>query len=327
MKDVVPSPAAEVPVNTKITATGHYDLTNEEYHGDCCDGPSLSASSIKQLVSDPSEYWLNSPLNPDRVKPKENKAFNVGTAAHTMVLEPELLGETISVIPNDILASNGALSTKAAKAFVAEQTDLGRTVIKESEWQAVCDMADAISANQVVMRAMAGTLNEQSLIVKDEEAGIYIKSRPDQMPQESGRFIVDLKTTDRTGIDAWERSSMVDLRYDIQGGLMLWSLEKVLGIKPAGVMYVVVCKEPPHRVAVRTLRIASDTGRALLDNGWLDVKQGVATFLECWETGVWPSPWDSVTDIIPPDWHMRRIEKRLENTSLVSPFASSEVEP
>lgn len=327
MKDVVPVPAGKAPAKAKITATGHYDLTNEEYHGDCCDGPSLSASSIKQLVSDPAEYWLNSPLNPNRKKPKENKAFNVGTAAHTMVLEPELLGETISVIPNDILASNGALSTKAAKAFVAEQTELGRTVIKEDEWQAVCDMADAISDNQVVMRAMAGTLNEQSLIVRDDEAGVYIKSRPDQMPQDNGRFIVDLKTTDRTGIDAWEKSSMVDLRYDIQGALMIWSLEKVLGVKAAGVMYVVVCKEPPHRVAVRTLRPACPSGRVLLDHGWLDVKAGVATFAECFATGVWPSPWDSVRDISVPDWALRNAEKRLEGNPYSSPFASMEVEP
>lgn len=325
MKDVIEHPGAEAPAKPKISATGHYDLTNEEYHGDCCDGPSLSASSIKQLISDPSEYWLHSPLNPNRAPQKVNKAFNVGTAAHTMVLEPDLLAETIAVIPNDMLASNGALSTKAAKAFMAEQTELGRTVIKEDEWKAVCDMADAIRSNSVVMRAMAGTLNEQSLIVKDEEAGIYIKSRPDQMPQESGRFIVDLKTTDRENIGAWERTSMLDLRYDIQGAMMMWALEKVLGIKAAGVMYVVVCKQPPYRVAVRTLRASSYTGRALLDHGWLDIKQGVSTFLECWQTGVWPSPWDTVSDILPPDWYQRQVEKRLEESNYVSPF--SEIEP
>lgn len=303
-----------------ITATGHYDLTNEEYHGNCCAGPSLSNSSIKALLADPSEYWRESPLNPQRVEREQKKAFNVGTTAHTMVLEPELVQETIAVIPNDMLASNGALSTKAAKTFLAEQTKLGRTVVKQAEWEAVCDMADEIRSNEVIMRALSGGLPEQSLIVKDEETGIFLKSRPDYMPTEDGRFIVDLKTTDRPMIGDWERTATVDLRYDMQAAMMLWATELVTGIRPAGVMFVVSCKQAPYRVAVRTIRPNSDTGRALLDAGWDDIRKGVNIFAECWDSQRWPSPWDSISDVTAPEWRMRQIEKQLEASSTSSPF-------
>lgn len=305
----------------KIEASGHYDLPNEVYHGDCCAGPSLSSTTIKQLLRDPADFWRESALNPDRVEREHKQAFNVGTAAHTMVLEPDLLADTIAVVPSEMLASNGALSTKAAKQFVADQTDLGRTVVKPDEWEAVCSMADAIRSHPVAMRAIRGGVIEQSLIVHDEDAGLFIKSRPDVMPVENGRFIVDLKTSALTDIDRWEKTALLDLGYGVQAALMMWALEKVTGVRAAGVMFVVVCKEAPHRVAIRTIRPDTESGRAILDNAWLDIRRAIAIFRECWASGEWPSKWDSVTDITPPDWHLRQIEKRLESEGYNSPFA------
>lgn len=306
----------------KITETGYYELSNEDYHGDCCAGPSISASSVKAILADPSEYWRTSPFNPDYKKPETKKQFSVGTTAHTMLLEPELIEDTIAVVPNDMLSSNGALSTKAAKAFVAEQEAAGRTVVKEAEWLAVCNMVEAVQDNDVAMRAIEDGLIEKSLIVKDEETGIFLKARPDVMPQESGRFIVDLKSCGRAEIAAWEKAASVDLRYDIQGAMMMNHTREVYNVEPAGVMYVVVCTEEPNRVAIRTIRPNTEVGLSMLDNGWLDIQKAKRIFAECLETGQWPSPWDKIADLVPPDWRLRQIEKRLQEESYSSRFAA-----
>ena len=303
----------EAVATPKISATGHYALSNEEYHGDCCDGPSISASSIKAILADPSEYWRFSPLNPDREAPKEKAAYNIGTALHTLVLEPEMAGETISVIPADHLASNGALTTNKAKAFVDAQRAAGRITLKPDEWETACVMAERVHNNELVARALRGGLVEQSLIVKDEATGIYLKSRPDHMPVENKRFILDLKTTDREEIGSWERTAIEDLNYHVQAGLSLWALQQVSGITAAGVLYVVVCKKPPHRVAVRMIRAQSETGADLLDAGWLDIEAALRIFAVCWETGDWPSPWDKVSDLQPSDWTMRTLRGRVQD--------------
>lgn len=303
-------------IETRIAEAGVYDMDMDVYHGDCCTGPSLSSSSIKQLLADPSEYWRKSPMNPDRVKEEKTKRhFNIGTSAHLLLLEPETVNGLISVIPTELLASNGALSTKAAKEFKAEQEEAGRTVITEAEWQMVCDMADELADNSFVTRALAEVDIEKSLIWPDEETGVWLKARPDAMPRESGRYIVDYKTTDFADIASWEKQSTADVRLDIQAAFQMWGVKAAADIEARGVLYVVQSKKPPHRVALRFIHPRS----LLHDAGRVDLRRGINIFAECWAQGSWPSPWDEVKELTPPDWRMRQIEKHLENVEYSFP--------
>lgn len=298
-------------IETKITKAGVYDMDMDVYHGDCCDGPSISNSSIKQLLADPAEYWRKSPMNPNRVKEASKRHFNIGTSAHLFLLEPDTINDIVSVIPTEMLASNGALSTKAAKAFKAEQEELGRTVITEAEWQMVCDMADVLAENDYVTRALTDMDVEKSLIWPDEETGVYLKTRPDAMPRESGRYIVDYKTTDFELISAWEKQATADVRLDIQAAMQMWGTKACADIEASGVLYVVQSKKPPHRVALRFI-----TPRSLLhDAGRVDLREGINIFAQCWANGDWPSPWDEIKELTPPDWRIRQIERHLEDAS------------
>lgn len=297
----------DVPPITGISETGLYDLEMDVYHGDCCAGPSISSSGLKQILIDPAVYWDTSALNPAARKVEAKRHFNIGTSAHLFLLEPHLIKEQISVIPSDMLASNGALSTKAAKAFVADQTELGRTVIKEEEWDMVCDMADRLSENETVSRALTDVVVEQSIILKDPNTGVFLKSRPDVMPTQSGRWIVDYKTTDYDDIRAWERQSTADVRLDVQAALQIWAVKEAAGIDPQGVMYVVQSKKPPHRVAIRVIRPGTD----LFNMGRVDLRRAINKFHACITTGQWPSEWDKVCDVTPPDFRLRQIEREL----------------
>lgn len=302
-------------IEEKIAKAGVYDIPMEVYHGDCCVGPSISNSGIKQILADPAEYWRKSALNPDRVKGESKRHFNIGTSAHLLFLEPDTVNGLVSVVPSDILASNGAMSTKAAKEFKAKQEELGRTVITENEWNMVCDMADVLADNEIVARALAETDIEQSLFWRDEETGVWLKTRPDTMPRESGRYIVDYKTTDFEDIASWERQATADTRLDIQAASQLWGCKAAAGIEAKGVLYIVQSKKPPHRVALRFVH----AGSLLHEIGRVDLRTGINSFAHCWETGEWPSPWDDVKELNPPDWRMRQIERQLEEGSINTP--------
>jgi len=277
-------------IEEKIAEAGVYDIPMEVYHGDCCVGPSISNSGIKQILADPAEYWRKSALNPDRVEQETKRHFNIGTSAHLLFLEPDTVNGLVSVVPSDILASNGAMSTKAAKEFKAKQEELGRTVITENEWK-------------------------QSLFWQDEETGVWLKTRPDTMPRESGRYIVDYKTTDFEDIASWERQATADTRLDIQAASQLWGCKAAAQIEAKGVLYIVQSKKPPHRVALRFIH----AGSLLHEIGRVDLRTGINSFAQCWETGEWPSPWDDVKELSPPDWRMRQIERQLEEGSINTP--------
>ena len=62
--------------------TVKFDMTNEEYHLD----PALSASGTKTIA-------MHDLATFKYAERKESTAFDVGTATHTFVLQPELSGE------------------------------------------------------------------------------------------------------------------------------------------------------------------------------------------------------------------------------------------
>lgn len=70
-----------------ITKTGEYHLPSADYHADPCKTPSLSASLADTILSGtPRHAWLESPrLNPDH-EPVEKRAFDIGSAAHEVLL-------------------------------------------------------------------------------------------------------------------------------------------------------------------------------------------------------------------------------------------------
>jgi hypothetical protein len=310
---------------------GVYDgLPNEVYHGDCCAGPSISSTGIRICAKDPFLYWQTSPLNPDVERKKlEEEAkrieagmppppaskftrFATGSAAHLMLLEPELVSQGIAVVPEEMLASNGALSTNAAKAFVKEQAEAGRVVLKPEEWDRICDMADALGSNPRVMKLLEGGTVEQSHIWQDPETGVYLKSRPDVMPKAGGEWIVDYKTTDRDDIEAWERAATCDHRLDMQAALQMAGAYEACGLEARGVVYIV-----QH---VKTARIAiryfdRDGHADIINVARLDLRKGINAFAHCWEYGDWLGPWEFEGGITAPDFRARQIERQLEDAS------------
>lgn len=310
---------------------GIYDgLPNEVYHDDCCEGPSVSSTGIRDCAKDPFLYWQTSPLNPEyarkqaEAKRKAAEAgappppaskftrFATGSAAHLMLLEPELVSQGIAVVPEDMLASNGALSTKAARAFVQKQAEAGRVVLKPEEWDRICDMADALGSNPRVMKLLEGGAVEQSHIWQDPETGVYLKSRPDVMPAPGNPWIVDYKTTDRDDIEAWERASTCDHRLDMQAALQMAGAYEACGMEAQGVVYVVQ-NVKTGRIALRWFD--KDDHSDILNVARLDLRKGINAFAHCWKYDDWLGPWEIDSGITAPDFRARQIERQLEDTS------------
>lgn len=74
----------------------YFGLPEDEYHAD----PSLSSSGIKLLLSDPEEFWDQSPWNPHRPPREEKDCLARGSLWHCRILEPENFERKYAIAPH-----------------------------------------------------------------------------------------------------------------------------------------------------------------------------------------------------------------------------------
>jgi hypothetical protein len=102
------------------------------------------------LVGDvPALYWSRSPFNPAALRRKNQKEFDIGTAAHVAVLEPDLYSELVVHVPLDTYHKAEAREMRDA-AWIA-----GQTPLKPSEIAIVDGVRDAIQHRPDVARLLS----------------------------------------------------------------------------------------------------------------------------------------------------------------------------
>ncbi len=236
------------------------------------------------------EYWVESPLNPNRLEVEEKEVFAIGRAAHHVFLGEEDFDLHFSVRPDEW----DSWRTKDAKAWRVDETARGKTVLDPGQieqirgmagllpWQK--DLEDSGLKNSAMVRG--GILNgkiEHSVVWKDPETGIWIKSRPDAIPEDDG-VNADLKTTVAVDYESLRRSAMDNLRYDMQAALARMGMRQVCGIDLTNFALVFVMKKPPHAVRIVEIKTAA------MDEAEKDIRTALRVFAHCLEKKRWPGP-------------------------------------
>ena len=298
------------PPEGKIAVPGAYDLTNAEYHGDVCDGPSISGSGIVKIIEDgPAVYWWDSPMNPNAAPREPAPHFDFGTAAHTLLLEPEKVHKNICIMPSTVLSADGGIRSKEAKDMAESARAKGLTVLKPDDWQKITDMRDALARHPFVPQFLTQGMAEVSVIFRDPVTNVWIKTRPDWLPSASGAYLCDLKTT--ADLKSFERGAFLDWRYDLKASLMMWGAREVLGLDPKGVLHIVQEKKAPYRVAALALTVTNDDTRSILMRARMQARRGIDLFAHCLETGVWPTGYEQPREMEAPGWHRAEIDREL----------------
>jgi hypothetical protein len=270
-------------------------MPDEEYHG----GQELSHTGMKHLERSPKHYreYLA-----HRV---EKPAFDFGTAVHAKVLG---VGTDIVQIPEDMLASNGAASTKAAKEFIEQARADGLVPLKRDVVERVTNTANAVLANPKAasLFALSGD-SEVSGFTTDPGCGVRLRIRVDRLATtRSGRLLpIDLKTT--TDVRRHKlRYVIEDLAYDIQAATYRHVLELLTGEEPAPMQLVFVESEPPHEV-----RVVQLAHHDWIDGGNAKMRRAIETYARCLRTGTWPGDDDApgeIEAIIPRPFYLADIE-------------------
>nr|BDD45322.1 hypothetical protein 41 [bacterium] len=271
----------------KKTKPGIYnDLSNQAYHAD----PAIGSSGLRDFIKLPALYHWNyiSPDNPGRVS---TPAQEMGSAAHTVVLEPEKFDELYMVAPEEARDRR----SKAWTETYNQAFDAGKTPILFKEYQKLMEMVEAFRSHPLATKMVVGGVAEQSHFAKDPTTGIIMKARPDYLI--AGEYMIDYKTTGiDLGVTNFSRHEF-NMERHIQAAHHKAVVELTTGQKIKEVLHIAQMQKPPYfirifRIPEDWLEFGEDTRRTGLDN-----------FAHCLKNKDFPAyPVNEIEDLILPNW-------------------------
>jgi exodeoxyribonuclease VIII len=219
---------------------GVYDITNEQYHA----SEGISRSKLMLLDKSPYHFWYET-LSGLAVKTEATPAMNIGSAFHTMLLEPAKFQMEFAVMPSVDRRTKGGKEMYEEFLIHAE----GKIILTVEQFSKVSKMVDLISKHEIVTTLLDEAVYEQSIYWTDKETGLQFKTRPDIW---SSKMVVDLKTTNNASAYSFMRSAL-DYGYYLQAG-MAHEACKALD-KPFDMFVILACeKEAPHVPAIYIMK-------------------------------------------------------------------------
>lgn len=265
-----------------ITEPGIYaDISLADYHGrpDLFDAPSISKSSLKWLLpthgGSPKAFWGRWHLNPNRITPKTTDALDFGKATHARLLGDEDFVAGYAVRPKEFSDYKSA----ASRAWRDAAREAGRTVITQEQFDRIGLIYEDARRHPLVADGILNGRAERTLAWKDPETGIWLRARPDVIPDADG-FYADLKTASSFDEDFLERQ-VFDACYYLQAA-MTRMVCRGLGLRfESFVLVYVLNDDVPDTTHV-------EVDEFDIDRGERAVRWCLQTIRRCLDSGEWP---------------------------------------
>jgi len=239
---------------------GIHQLTAAQYHADQAPAPSLSNSLIKTLLGKSALHarLAHPRLNPN-YRPYESDRFDLGTAAHAMLLEGQ---DNILVVDADDWRS------KAAKEQRDNARASGITALLRRQYDDAKAMVSVARefADKYLPGAFAAGKPEQAMLW--QFGPVWCRGLVDHLSDDRS-LIIDYKTTSASSPQDWMRSSMIPFGYDTQEMWYRTGVTVITGRQPDFVFlvqedsapyscYLVECAESMRELAGRKIARAVD---------------------------------------------------------------------
>jgi hypothetical protein len=302
-----------------VTQNGAYRMSMNLYHSQrVCDGPSISSSGIRKIVAEsPWHFWSQWEGNPDRYEDaEESAALILGKAAHALILGDEVFDDHFVYVPDSAPRRPTATQIKAYErtgkwsdaaidgaTFWAEfdERAKGRLELTEAQAKHIVKMAENIRKSPEAQAALIGGMTEVSMIWQDEITGVWLKARPDVIP-DNGADFGDLKTfaPRSKSIQRAVHQAITDNGYALQMALAIMGAEVVFGMTASECVLVMAQSNPPYTVTPVKL------DQEALYWARVQVRHGIDTFARCLESNHWPMPVEGIMTYTLPDSLLHR---------------------
>jgi len=196
-------------------------MNNKEYHA----SPAVSNSKLSRFLESPR--LMNTPR-------KKTPSFRWGSLVHTIILEPELIGQEWAVMPEGLDKGKGA----KAREEEFEMASLGKEIVSHDEFTQLTAIAAAVQQDPEAASLLAGDgVNESSYFWQDPVTGIQMRCRPDRYRDDG--LLVDIKTTPSIEHFAFRRSCW-EFGYDRQAALYIDGIQAMTSRKPIGFAFIAI---------------------------------------------------------------------------------------
>jgi hypothetical protein len=252
-------------------ADGLHDITSEQYHGS--DG--VSRSQLLDMNTSPFHYWYKHVSG--AAEPfKTTNDMAIGSALHTLVLEPHLFNKQFAITPTCDRRTKEGKSTYNNFLLLSE----GKTLLSEDDYFIVRTMAINVMNDELAGKLLGNAANkfEQSIYWTDANTGLQFKARPDVWRNNA---ILDLKTTKNASFHAF-RSSAIQYGYYLQAAMCKLAVESI-GESYGDFVIIAVEKTAPFALGLYT--ISEDA----INYGLAQFKRLSQDLAACINRNAWPS--------------------------------------
>lgn len=267
-----------------------HDMPDETYHT----RPELSSTGARSLLPEfkgsPAKFqW-------DRQHPRTTRAFDIGHAVHAKVLGT---GLQAIAYPDEVLASNGAASTTAAKEWAAEMRDAGFVPMKSVEVNVIRKVTEAVLENPEARHILETHPHRETSIFSTSPEGVAVRARYDIYGDTTA---ADLKTTTDASPRGFLRH-VTEYGYHVQEAWYRDAHRFETGVELDTFKFIAVETSGPYQVAVYDL---DDMFREI---GATLARQARDTYTECVATDQWPGIVGET--LTPPNWMLYEHEQEM----------------
>lgn len=251
-------------------------MDNQDYHKDTTH---LSKSKLDIIHESPYTYW-DTYLNP--IKPWEDKdteATLLGSAMHTMVLEPEKF-DSQYLKPKNKIDRRTSVGKMEWVTLTQQAEEERKKIISIEIYDKVSFMRDAARSHPVIKSLLdAPGVVEHIYKWTDPETGLPCKARADKITNDL--FIIDLKSA-RSIFPVWFSKACDERRYHVQDAFYSDGFYHAYNKQVQGFIFIAISSEPPFMVKAYVLDAESkNLGRAAYSIDLITAKA-------CIESGNWP---------------------------------------
>jgi hypothetical protein len=282
---------------------GSYKLSFEEYLADPCPEPSLSRGTIIDLLDCPQRAFFNHPrLNPQPPEEKEDGKFDIGKAAHDLLLEG---GDKIFVV-----TGFDDWRKKEAQQVRLEARAAGKTPLLTKQYEQVVPMVE--TAKSAIGRCEElGIVNLQFqgdselTYIWQESNGIWCRIRPDWIKKDRS-LMLDYKTTGTSVNPDYFSGHINKMGYGIQEVFYkrgVKAVEKLAAYSPVPIFVIMAQEtEPPYFCSFHGLDLQNE------DMAEQKVRWAINKWKECITTGQWPGYSNQIHYAEPKPWELAEWE-------------------
>jgi hypothetical protein len=257
-----------------VIGQGIHGLPVDLYHADPAERPSLSASIAAILCSQsPAHARAAHPrLNPDHQR-EEKGHYDVGTAAHAIVLEGRSI---VEVVDAPDWRTNAAKDARDAARAAGRIPLLAHTL---AEVEAMVEaIHEQLGDHEAEPPLFTDGKPERTLIW--EEDGITCRALVDWL-RDDYAAVDDLKTTSRSANPEAYSRALFGVGGDVQAAFYIRGVEKITGVRPE-FRWCVVETSPPFALSV--ISPAPD----VLTIGMKKIDWAITRWRRCLQTDEWP---------------------------------------